>query len=562
MRTRLLALLAALLCAMDPVFAQFITVHGGPTYTSGVGGFKGGWVTGVNNAGTAIGIALRYDAADAEIGLSAIRWDGSGAAATELGNLGPGLNGYANSYANAINNAGTIVGSVEVSDTVSGGTLGYRAVRWESLSTVATELGNLGKDGEGFTYSDVYAINDAGTAIGTANKYDAAGEYLTSPAVYWVALDTIANEFELGNLGTDIDGNTIGAAFAINIGGAVAGYIEKYGGSGEYLGSRSVRWATVNSAPTELGILSTDLDGSTESSAYAINAVGTVAGWVDMYDNEGAHQGYRAVRWDASSTVATELGNLGTDSDGFAISFADAVNNAGTIVGYAEKYDGSGGYLGGRAVRWDATGTSVTELGDLGTDPDGITNSEAYDVHWSGIAIGYAEKYDGSGALLGNRAVYWSRDGLAVDLNTLIDPLSGWTLEYANFISDTGWITGTGTFAPDGPGGQDEYERLFLLQVPALGILPGDYNGNGKVDAADYTVWRDNLAADESVLPPGSTNDGSGFVDAGDYATWKANFGTNPAAFNGVDAANVPEPNALILLAAMVSGAWILRVRQ
>jgi hypothetical protein len=61
---------------------------------------------------------------------------------------------------------------------------------------------------------------------------------------------------------------------------------------------------------------------------------------------------------------------------------------------------------------------------------------------------------------------------VAVDLNTLIDPASGWTLNIASAISDTNWITGQGTFDPDGPGAQPAYKRLFLLQVPEPASLP------------------------------------------------------------------------------------------
>ena len=58
--------------------------------------------------------------------------------------------------------------------------------------------------------------------------------------------------------------------------------------------------------------------------------------------------------------------------------------------------------------------------------------------------------------------------------------------------------------------------------------LAGDYNSNGIVDAADYTVWRDTLGstsdfrADGSGSTPGVPD---GVVDALDYDFWKANFG-------------------------------------
>ena len=88
----------------------------------------------------------------------------------------------------------------------------------------------------------------------------------------------------------------------------------------------------------------------------------------------GRDLGHRAVRWDASGTAATELGNLGTDANGVTQSVAVAINDAGTAVGYADKYDDSGVCLGDRAVRWDASGTAATELGNLGTDIGGITD--------------------------------------------------------------------------------------------------------------------------------------------------------------------------------------------
>ena len=52
--------------------------------------------------------------------------------------------------------------------------------------------------------------------------------------------------------------------------------------------------------------------------------------------------------------------------------------------------------------------------------------------------------------------------------------------------------------------------------------VPGDYNLNGVVDAADYVVWRDRLGTNAPL-----TNEGAspGMVDQADYDFWKANFG-------------------------------------
>jgi probable HAF family extracellular repeat protein len=94
-----------------------------------------------------------------------------------------------------------------------------------------------------------------------------------------------------------------------------------------------------------------------------------------------------------------------------------------------------------------------------------------------------------------------------------------------------------------------------VLQVVAAG-LAGDYNGNGVVDAADYTAWRDHLGQ-TFTLPNEDPDTTPGQVTIEDYDFWKANFG-NMAAGGGAGSgsagashslAAVPEPAALLLAA-------------
>lgn len=69
-------------------------------------------------------------------------------------------------------------------------------------------------------------------------------------------------------------------------------------------------------------------------------------------------------------------------------------------------------------------------------------------------------------------------------------------------------------------------------------ILDGDYNFDGAVDAADYTIYRDTLGSLTDLRADGDMN---GVVNSLDYNVWKNNF--TPAA---AAAASVPEPSALI----------------
>ena len=93
--------------------------------------------------------------------------------------------------------------------------------------------------------------------------------------------------------------------------------------------------------------------------------------------------------------------------------------------------------------------------------------------------------------------------------------------------------------------------------------IEGDFNGDGIVDAADYTVWRDNLGADESTGILNGNGDG-GTVDNSDYALWVANFGNTapPASAEVSQTAAVPEPTSLILILVGAAAAASQSRRQ
>ena len=69
--------------------------------------------------------------------------------------------------------------------------------------------------------------------------------------------------------------------------------------------------------------------------------------------------------------------------------------------------------------------------------------------------------------------------------------------------------------------------------------LPGDYNQNCVVDAADYTVWRDHLGQ-MFTLPNEDPNSTPGQVTAEDYDFWKTRFGQSTG--NSAPATAVSEP--------------------
>lgn len=107
------------------------------------------------------------------------------------------------------------------------------------------------------------------------------------------------------------------------------------------------------------------------------------------------------------------------------------------------------------------------------------------------------------------------------------------------------------TLAPLGSG--LEWDLVYNADSVVLSVLDntpqltGDYNGNGVIDAADYTVWRDALGGTTLLNDPTP-----GTVDESDYTYWKTNFGAT-AGDASLAEANVPEPSTL-LLALTISG--------
>jgi hypothetical protein len=84
------------------------------------------------------------------------------------------------------------------------------------------------------------------------------------------------------------------------------------------------------------------------------------------------------------------------------------------------------------------------------------------------------------------------------------------------------------------------------VQNTPVGV-PGDYNGNLVVDAADYVLWRNGGPLQNEVDAPGTIN-------AADYSAWLARFGNTSGSGAGLGSAAVPEPSTGCLIALGILG--------
>jgi hypothetical protein len=105
---------------------------------------------------------------------------------------------------------------------------------------------------------------------------------------------------------------------------------------------------------------------------------------------------------------------------------------------------------------------------------------------------------------------------------------------------------GISLYLRDGQRGDDDLQvngLIFDPGAPALGAppLPGDYNIDGAIDAADYVVWRKKLG--QSVFEyTFADGNGDAIVDEDDYSLWRANFGATLSPATGT--ITVAEPPA------------------
>lgn len=85
----------------------------------------------------------------------------------------------------------------------------------------------------------------------------------------------------------------------------------------------------------------------------------------------------------------------------------------------------------------------------------------------------------------------------------------------------------------------------YIVQFSSATSLPGDYDHNGVVEAADYDAWKAGYG-NQVIAGTGADGNGDGVVDAVDYTLWRNNVVSTSGML--LDGISTPESSTLSLL--------------
>lgn len=324
---------------------------------------------------------------------------------TDLGALG--LSGDL-SFGYGINASGQVTGNSAVT---SGAWIGLRPHAFLYSNGAMTDLGTLGGGGAS---SFGHGINDAGSVTGYSETTSGTRAFVYSNGTM-TALGTLGGSTSVG--------------YAINNSGQVTGY-STYTGD-----TPGQAFLYSNGSMIGLGAL-----GGVHSIGYDINDAGQVTGLGYTSGNVTYHAFIH------SNGSMVDLGTL----EGHNYSEGRAINASGQVAGTSSVTSGGNS---SRAFLY-SDGTMIN-LGTMG----GIA-SFGYGINGAGQVVGSVlVGTDYRDRAIHNAFLY--SDGNMVDLNSLIDPLSDWTLSVASDINDAGQIVGWG-ISPNG----GEFHAFLLTPVP------------------------------------------------------------------------------------------------
>jgi hypothetical protein len=355
-----------------------------------------------------------------------------------------------------------------------------------------------------------------------------------------------ANSLKLTNQGL-VDANSNGVTMNVTATTTNFGLMRASGGGTLQFASgvlTNLSGSTLTGGSFEADANSTiTLPGSITTNAATVTLSGTNSKF-DTINPLATNQGVFEINSGRNFTTAGALANSGlvrvgststlTVSGAISQSATGVLRGNGTVVAPSFQNDGfvSPGTSPGLLTYQGSYMQTAT--GNLDIEIAGTTPGTEYSVFAVTGAASLAGKLIVDGASVGGVS-YTPTIGQMYDVLTATGGVSG---TFSSTISH--WVIS---------GSLVHYSTTYgankvTLQVTSLSALtPGDYNGDGFVDAADYSIWRDTLGSHN----PAADGNVNGMIDPGDFDIWKLHFGAHPGSGANSNSA-VPEPSSMLLL--------------
>jgi len=306
---------------------------------------------------------------------------------------------------------------------------------------------------DSYKYGEATQLNGFGQAIGYSYRYNRGSADLGLSA--WLYDGTMTVKLGLTDAEhTRSDGYKVSYLLngSLNEAGLVVGHSQRFIGGSADLGQSA--WLYDGTTTVKLGLTDaehTRSDGYKDSYVYSLFDNGHVLGLSERYVGT---LGQSIWLYDGSSTL--NIGLTGAEhsrDDGYRHSELVAFNKSEQIIGNSNRYNGGSGLLGTSAWLYDGDATIRLGLMDAEhTRSDGFQSNKARALNEAGQIIGNSQRFNGSGADLGQSA--WLYDGTTTVKLGLFDSehlrSDGYAVNGANLLNESGYVGGVANRYADG----------------------------------------------------------------------------------------------------------------
>lgn len=338
----------------------------------------------------------------------------------------------------------------------------------------------LGLSGGFFTREDGYEYSGArfltdNLLLGISDRY----QFLNARGYgLWIHNIQANSTTQIGFLDSEHtanDNTQVSYSQGQNNGATLIGYSNRYSGNAP-AGTTAWTYQFASGVTTKIGLTGTEhtaADGTRNNLPWFINAQGIVAGTAGRFNGGADDLGQSAWLYKPATNTTIDVSLTGatfTRDNGYRNSTINYLTNGNLAFGSADRYSGPN-FNGSSLFVYDVA-TGQTQILNFSIRPsDGY--AEAHGVYWNdaGTMLGYYELFDGMNNDLGSRAFSWSVTSGFLDLGSAVFgglPAFGWAS--LNNVTDPlidGSLLGVGLLS-DMTEGQMTY---MLVTVPEMSTV-------------------------------------------------------------------------------------------